>query len=240
MSQNVAVFFVQESGETRLSLRRYRSSSTGDRCPHPQGHGYHDAEIDIGKSPSRYGGFCENGRGRMHRSWEASEFEGDQRWPTRCICGYEFTDEDPRQVFTDEIMIRADGLPGTYSKRHNVVGMMWDCYWCADRYKSVNGGPGWVNTGPDGLCLVVSVPTLRGNRWGVTEFQPEDRASNCTRRDDGEHHCWVREGDARKNQCHVGKNGNTCQAGAGSILTHGWHGFIHHGFVTDVPDELVR
>jgi hypothetical protein len=28
---------------------------------------------------------------------------------------------------------------------------------------------------------------------------------------------------------HVDKNGNTCAAGAGSIITGKWHGFLHNG-----------
>lgn len=55
---------------------------------------------------------------------------------------------------------------------------------------------------------------------------------------DGDHHCWVRSGDARKNQCNIDKAGRTCGAGAGSIVMPGWHSFITGGFVKAVPDEL--
>jgi hypothetical protein len=240
MGQNVAVFFTKPSGLERVSLRRY-VSGRDDKCSHPDNWGYHNAEFSLGELPARWGKLCDSGRGHKGGRWDASEFADHPGWPTRCACGYEFTDRDPRQVSTDNVMVREDGLPGKFSKRNAVVGMMWDCYWWGDRYESVDGGPGWINIGPDGLALVVAVPVLgTDGKWRARDFMPESRAKNCTRKDDGEHHCWVRHGDARRNQCHLDKNGNTCRGGAGSIVSNGWHGFIHHGFITDVPEELVR
>lgn len=43
-----------------------------------------------------------------------------------------------------------------------------------------------------------------------------------------DHKCWVRHGNPRAGDIHVDKNGATCAAGAGSILTPDWHGFLHH------------
>lgn len=243
MGQNVPVFFTKPAGIERVSLRRYRGSYEGGSCPHPGNWGYHNAEFFLGEMPERLDRSkpFDSGRGYYGAPWEVEEFADNPNWPARCACGYEFTDKDHRQIFTDDVMIRADGLGGKYSRRHAPVGMMWDAAWWQPRHKSVNGGVGWINVGPDGLTLVVAVPSqdCKG-QWSTTDFMPEMRASNCDRKDDGEHHCWVRHGDARKNECHIDKNGLTCNAGAGSIVTNGWHGFIHHGFVTDVPDILVR
>lgn len=67
-----------------------------------------------------------------------------------------------------------------------------------------------------------------GHYWDI-----DSRSSNCTRPDDKTHRCWVRHGDPEKGEpVHVDKNGETCQAGAGSILAGDYHGFLHHGHFT--------
>lgn len=84
---------------------------------------------------------------------------------------------------------------------------------------------GWENC--DGEHLVAVLPN--GHHW-----HPDQRASNCTLPEDKTHRCWVRHGDPRKGEAvHVDKNGNTCQAGAGSILSGNYHGFLHHGELTN-------
>lgn len=57
----------------------------------------------------------------------------------------------------------------------------------------------------------------------------DGRASNCTMPDDNVHKCWVRHGRPEDGTLHVDKNGNTCAAGAGSIATPNFHGFLHNG-----------
>lgn len=54
-------------------------------------------------------------------------------------------------------------------------------------------------------------------------------ARNCTMPDDTTHKCWVRHGRPEDGSLHVDKNGHTCGAGAGSIDTGKWHGFLHNG-----------
>jgi hypothetical protein len=50
---------------------------------------------------------------------------------------------------------------------------------------------------------------------------------------DKTHRCWVRHGDPDKGEpVHVDKAGHTCAAGAGSIATPGYHGFLHNGQLT--------
>lgn len=87
----------------------------------------------------------------------------------------------------------------------------------------------WLNefpdyTGPDGIALIVKLPN--GRDWMV-----DSRASNCTMKDDHKHKCWVRHGDPKTGHVHVDKNGLTCGAGAGSILSGDYHGFLHDGFL---------
>ena len=77
--------------------------------------------------------------------------------------------------------------------------------------------------GPDGKCLIVKTP---GGEWYV-----DSRASNCTRKDDKIHRCWVRHGTPPN--ITVDKNGNTCAAGAGSIMMGKYHGFLRNGELTD-------
>jgi hypothetical protein len=74
--------------------------------------------------------------------------------------------------------------------------------------------------GADGKCIVCVTP---GGHWWI-----DSRASNCTKKQDIEHRCWVRHGTVG-DKIHVDKNGNTCAAGAGSIMCGGWHGFLHNG-----------
>ncbi len=84
----------------------------------------------------------------------------------------------------------------------------------------------WSNC--DGRHLIVVLPN--GRHWDV-----DSRAGNCTMREDRTHRCWVRRGDVAAGTLHVDKDGNTCAAGAGSILSHGYggqpdyHGHLHGG-----------
>ncbi len=79
-------------------------------------------------------------------------------------------------------------------------------------------------TGPDGRSLMVVCPDR--HIWGI-----DGRASNCTMKSDNEHRCWVRHGDPSQGNLHVDKNGITCSAGAGSIDTGKFHGFLHNGYL---------
>jgi hypothetical protein len=88
---------------------------------------------------------------------------------------------------------------------------------------------GWPPTGADGLsiacvCIGNSGPDSR-HHWYI-----DYRASNCTRPDDKDHRCWVRKGTFGK-KLTVGKDGNTCSAGAGSFFMDDmkWHGFLRNG-----------
>jgi len=79
-----------------------------------------------------------------------------------------------------------------------------------------------MGIGPDGRSLIVKTP---GGMWNI-----DSRASNCTLPDDNEHRCWIRHGEPPN--VTVDKNGNTCQAGAGSIQCGDYHGFLQNGVLT--------
>jgi hypothetical protein len=81
--------------------------------------------------------------------------------------------------------------------------------------------------GPDGRCLVVKLPN--GNDWMIDAI-----CSNCPDREDalrGGHKCWVRHGIAP--HITVDKAGKTCSAGAGSIQSGDYHGFLRGGEFTE-------
>ncbi len=77
---------------------------------------------------------------------------------------------------------------------------------------------GWTNC--DGRHLIVMLPNSR--HWDINS-----RASNCGLPDDTVHRCWIRHGEPPN--VTVDKAGQTCQAGAGSIQSGDWHGFLRAG-----------
>jgi hypothetical protein len=75
--------------------------------------------------------------------------------------------------------------------------------------------------GPDGHSIMCKLPD--GKTWYI-----DSRATNCTMPNDSVHRCWVRHGTIG-DRLTVDKNGNTCAAGAGSIATDKYHGFLRDG-----------
>lgn len=134
----------------------------------------------------------------------------DPRWPARCACGYEFQEEDEWQVSEKRLYRAPDGA--LYETSELPPGAMYESRWLA--------AVGWV--GEDGRSLSVVLPD--GSHWCV-----DSKASNCTRKD--EHRCWVRHGVPPA--VTVDKNGNTCQAGAGSVGTPRYHGFLRDGVLVE-------
>lgn len=90
------------------------------------------------------------------------------------------------------------------------IGAMWNAPW--KRRK-----------GPDGRSLYVMLP-------GQCAWFIDGRANNCTKPQDTDHQCWVRHGEPP--DITVDKNGITCDAGAGSVIVPGWHGFLEKGYLT--------
>lgn len=75
--------------------------------------------------------------------------------------------------------------------------------------------------------LIVKLPNR--DEWVI-----DAQCSNCTMKGDiwqREHHCWVIEGQNLP-KISVGKNGKTCSAGAGSIMSGDYHGFLRDGNLT--------
>lgn len=128
-------------------------------------------------------------------------------WPKTCRdCGEPVPKEGiHKQVFNKRLYDTPSGDPEP--------GSLWYAHWMS------------LNTYFDdqvGYLLMAQCPD--GWDWCI-----DSRASNCTMPEDRNHRCWVRHGDPEQGNIHVDKNGRTCQAGAGSIQTRSWHGFLHNG-----------
>lgn len=118
--------------------------------------------------------------------------------------------------------VRPDTGEKFLSQEKLPAGAMWFAPW----YKDL--GPRY--NAPDGTCLVVNTPA---GAWTI-----DSKSSNCGRPDDDVHKCWVRHGVAP--EITVDKNGNTCSAGAGSIMQSiagghkaNYHGFLRNGYLEE-------
>lgn len=205
------VFFIAPTERQKLYLRRYRASGdtscAGSYC---------NAMTYIGDAP-----IVRTPDGSVEVCDDLKPLPSDSRWPTKCeSCGAPFAPTDPYQLFTQPIYCSIDGSQ-EMTLRDAPAGAVWNAWWIADRRRQEQRGCGWM-VGPDGRSLVVRMPD--GSDWMI-----DSRARNCTLRDDDIHFCWVRHGKPEDGTLHVDKSGHTCAAGAGSIDTGKWHGFLHGG-----------
>lgn len=138
----------------------------------------------------------------------------DPRWPTRCDrCDYVFGPADRKNINCQIMRRRTD--TGALIERYGMpVGAVWE--------EDIRENP---PLGFDGRALIVMTPE--------GEWRPDRRASNCTRPTDTVHRCWVRHGRPEDGTMHVDKAGDTCTAGAGSIIIGSFHGFLHNGHLTN-------
>jgi len=210
---NIPCFFLHETGTQRLSLRRFRFSG-----PCPGDASYHNAMVPIAEVPIE--SQEHNGRRCMGSPSFEKPAKDDPRWPTHCSCGYEFADTDEWQLFNEALYRRSD-TGELVTLRDAPAGALWYAFWRV----------GDLAPTPDGNIVMCKTP---GGDWCI-----DDRASNCTRPDDNVHHCWVRHGSPEDplglnsgQPFHVDKNGDTCSAGAGSIICGNYHGFLHGGYLT--------
>jgi hypothetical protein len=227
MSVRIPCFLLTPTNEYVVSLRRYVSRDK-HLCVRGGGKNLSYCNASVNIDVFKWDGIINRDTGNIgHRGETAWGWGGnpvtcdppytgvtsykDHRWPKGCDrCGEEFPEGAEYQLNLNVLFSRSDGGPLT-TLREASAGAMWYADW-------------WLpnNVGPDGHVLTVRIPG--GHDWMV-----DGRASNCTRKDDKTHRCWVRHGTPPL--VTVDKNGDTCQAGAGSIQTDDWHGFLRNGFL---------
>lgn len=207
----VQTFWLERTDQVAVGLRRYTAGSGGFTCAE----GHHSALVYTGVEQAT---FTEDGYLEQR---EAPSDLNDPAWPSSCDrCGLEFEMHGLHHQLWQELLYRRTDT-GELRVLHQEAaapdapsaepGACWDAWWLPVAYR-----------GPDGIALMVRCPD--GHDWTV-----DSRSSNCGSPDDDVHQCWVRHGDPRECHVTVDKNGLTCSAGAGSIATPGWHGFLRDG-----------
>jgi hypothetical protein len=214
----IQTFWLDRTETVARALRRYSSSHRAPGAPFNCSNGYHNAAVWVDRVPAT----THIDRDGTRILDEPPKFPADDpRWPRLCsYCQYVFTDDDPKQTFYEEVYRAADGREFTIHPETGPQeappappGAMWHAYWLPTVWR-----------GEDGIALVVRL--ANGHDWIVDSV-----ASNCDQRD-RPHHCWVRHGDPRTEPVTVDKDGDTCGAGAGSILAGDYHGFLRAGVLT--------
>lgn len=133
-------------------------------------------------------------------------------------CDHLFADQTPCSLSARRFWIRPDTGEIKSDVREFGPGASYYADWLSDIMKSE-----WDNW-HDGAPLTIQMPN--NDSW-----MPESRASNCTMPEDKLHRCWCLHGEFPK--LTADKNGLTCNAGAGSILSRGWHGFLTNGVLSE-------
>lgn len=154
MYDAVQCFWVEPNGKALRTLRRYRRGD--DQCEQNPS-GYHNAVVEIGDDFDVLWASGDDGA-RYVAAIDASDYAGDERWPTHCVCGYEFTEDDHWQVHQEPIYAAADGRRAWTSPAHErrpTPGAMFDTFWRPELRKE------------DGLAISVVCPN--GEVWCIDE-----------------------------------------------------------------------
>lgn len=201
------VFFCEETDRVVFSLRVYEDGPCSAMSGGASYHNCISEKVGTLKSPPNK---------PTESVPSPDELRYDPRWPTVCTCGHVFSAKAQRQVWTDRVYRRSDTGAELEGTKTAPAGAVWNAWWFGERDH-------W--SGQDGRSLICRLPD--GGDWMI-----DGPASNCTMPDDSTHKCWVRHGSPEDGTLHVDKNGHTCAAGAGSIATPGYHGFLHQGRLT--------
>lgn len=226
------MFFCVPTGFGRVKLRRFTFSTDG-ACADNLGHDASSEPVD--RIP--YEMIADPDGGDFDR-WPSGptpgEYRGHPAWPATCArCGHEFDPVMPAEraevlgAGRDNWQVAVDPL--YLPERPELAG---DEFGWRDAPAGAMRSIRWSRRGPDGIALQIRCPRGDGSPPGIgDDWNVDSRANNCTLPDDDVHYCWVREGDvhAYPPVVNVSKDGPTCAAGAGSILTPRWHGFLRNG-----------
>lgn len=154
--------------------------------------------------------------------WAGVQIDGDDvEWPAfcpACEAALDYENDHPQRLGGNREWTRRDTGETHWNVRDFGPGAMWDADWMPSAWKR----------GGDGRYLVVLCPD--GHEWTI-----DSEASNCTRKGE-DHDCWCRHGEPPN--LTVDKTPepgrSTCAAGAGSIKTPSWHGFLRNGRLVEV------
>jgi hypothetical protein len=203
--KRIRCFWLEPTDKAQVSLRRYRDSVRylrnedgsyklgDDKCcvPDPSYNGKCpagnyccDASVVIGE--------CEYSERAVHVT---DEMKKEEKWPTKCECGYEFKPEDHWQWNENRLYKRAD-TGELHILGRAPVGAMWNADWYDIE--------GYAKRGADGRILVLNTP---GGQWVIDgratnnknipgwtrSGSPPDITANpsiiC-----GDYHGWLRNG----------------------------------------------
>lgn len=217
----VKTYWVEPTREIAVGLRRYTHGQTGADVVWGCDTGHHDALIYTGRAQATF-----NDKG-YREMWRGAPPHDDPAWPRLCRrCDYAFGPTDEWQGWSELIYEHKldDGTAREYVLHQSPhcsadavgastapPGASWDAWW-------------YRRKGPDGICMAVLLPN--GHTWLV-----DSEASNCTKPGE-DHYCWIRTGDPKLGNVTAGKEGDTCAAGAGSIQSGDYHGFLVGGEFT--------
>lgn len=182
-----------------------------DSCPNSYGKGrpgIHNALVPLGDKL---------GTEDFKAFGEVADYP-EERWPTVCSdCGAPVpkAEAEPKAVGEAGVMLRRQVFVSRLYDSPSGQPEAGDVYQL--RWHDPGECPYWDNC--DGTHTYGILPN--GHTWDM-----DSRASNCDKKADRTHRCWVKQGSAEAGSLDVGKGGNTCGAGAGSILVDGWHGFL--------------
>jgi hypothetical protein len=199
MTQFAAVecFWVDPNGMAARTLRRYSGHDVGGRCPYMSGdYSYHRATAEIGEFPATYTDHQyedETFTTRFVALVPVSEYEGDERWPTHCECGYVFTDDDRWQANQEPIYEAADGRHAWTSPAHcrqPTPGAMFDTFWRPACRKA--DGLAISVVCPDGGVWCVDDQASSGGYWERTGKPPKITVTPSIQTSD--YHGFLRDG----------------------------------------------
>lgn len=153
------------------------------------------------------------------KAFGSEENYSNELWPTACqACGVKVPLNVPEPIQVDEEGYRLvkQVFVSRFYDNESGSPQIGDIYQLKHEDRSCIY---WDNC--DGIHTYGLLPN--GHTWDINS-----RASNCTLKDDRTHRCWVATGSVFDGTLDVGKNGNTCDAGAGSIQAGSWHGFLRN------------
>lgn len=140
----IKTFWLEETQDVSVVLRRYRSVGNTEVSPCPAHLGMHDARVTIGRA---FEGSVPNSVGDHHT-------HSDPRWPKHCSCGYTFAPEDPWQFIPDKLYRRSD-TGFTCTRDEAPPGAVMSAPWLKDSR--------FHQPGDDGLVILIKLPT--GSWW---------------------------------------------------------------------------